>query len=370
LVVPQPPTEVVSLKIQTSLQRPGYDLWLEEIVPNFEEISQSCHCQKDFSNVPRIQNYVVTGSLEEIMFDDLTLERLQRGPDFRESPRTSFEYAYKALEDALTELRLMHKAPPEEFDFWSHKLLSLFRQAQRQCSRNTPLTQQAFELNTVKGTLKSKHRELQSYLGRYTFLVADKSRGNFVMVCNNLFKMKCVETLSKGEDYQQTNLRADNVSAHLYRDLVGLLNYRHIDLTKENLPYFYMLPKLHKQPIGWRSVTACQGTASKIPHRIIAQCLRLVLNTLKEFHAKELRETGLRKWWTVENSLEYVLARPEIIKDLFSSDIESMFSKMDQATVFNAVSTEVRFAAQLVHANAFFVVIYDTRLGNSADECC
>jgi hypothetical protein len=47
-----------------------------------------------------------------------------------------------------------------------------------------------------------------------------------------------------------------------------------------------------------------------------------------------------------------------------------MFSKMDQDTVCQAVREEIYFAAQTVNANAFFVVIYDTQLGNSADEGC
>jgi hypothetical protein len=59
-----------------------------------------------------------------------------------------------------------------------------------------------------------------------------------------------------------------------------------------------------------------------------------------------------------------------MIEDLFSSDIDSMFSKMDQETVYHAVKTEVLFAAQVAKANAFFVVLYDTIHDNAADKAC
>lgn len=59
-----------------------------------------------------------------------------------------------------------------------------------------------------------------------------------------------------------------------------------------------------------------------------------------------------------------------MIEDLFSSDINSMFSRMDQRTVCDAVKSEIQFAAQLVNANSFFVVLYVTIHGNSTDEAC
>jgi hypothetical protein len=73
--------------------------------------------------------------------------------------------------------------------------------------------------------------------------------------------------------------------------MIGMLNMKHVAMLKDNLPYFYVLPKLCKQPIGWRPVTACVNTVLEVPHRILAQCLRQVVNTLKEFHAREFRES-------------------------------------------------------------------------------
>lgn len=191
------------------------------------------------------------------------------------------------------------------------------------------------------------------------------------MVCNNLMRLRCVQAISRAQDYQQINVESEQIVAKIHRDMVGMLNMKHVAMLKDTLPYFYVLPKLHKQPIRWRPVTACVNTVSEVPHRILAQCLRQVVNTLKNFHTKEFVESQgrIRKWWTVENSLEYFTSLgEEEIEGLFSSDIDSMFSKMDQEIVCQAVREEIHFAAQIANANALFVVFYDTQLENSADE--
>jgi hypothetical protein len=70
----------------------------------------------------------------------------------------------------------------------------------------------------------------------------------------------------------------------------------------------------------------------------------------------------------VENSLEVVLSLPAVLTDMFSSDKDSMYQNMDQGCVIDATSAELRRAAGIVGADAFFVVIYDTIYGNPADQ--
>jgi hypothetical protein len=174
----------------------------------------------------------------------------------------------------------MHSAPLQPFENWRLRVLASFRRAQWLFTRTNSNQEQSTQLHPVKGKLNSKAGQLKSYFEKYTFLVVDKSRGNFVLVCNNLFKMKCVQTLSRADDYQRVhNTTADVVITRISQNLVGLLNHRHTDMLKESLPYFYLLPKLHKQPIGWRPVAVCQGSISEIPHRLLAQCLRVVSDT-------------------------------------------------------------------------------------------
>lgn len=185
-VYPSPPQKLILSRYKTVLKDLNYDRWLNDILPNFEQISESCHCHQDFPNEPRVSNHVISGNLAGLIQDELLLDRLMRGPDFRECHSTSFEQAYTALEDALFELSSMHEAPRAEHIQWSEKLLKSFRHMQRLYARSTPARKQAEDLQPVKGRLADRKQELDAFCLKYTFLVADKSRGNFVIVCNNL----------------------------------------------------------------------------------------------------------------------------------------------------------------------------------------
>lgn len=366
---PSPPQKLYLSRYLHVLRDLDFNTWAENIVPNFDELSTSCHCQKEFPNEPRLHNHVATGNLENVISDNVILDRLLRGPDFRETPGTSFPHAIQALEAALVDTLLMNKdVPYEAFDFWRKRVLASFKRSHRKYTNEVPLRQQHLDLMPAPGKIGSRKEELEEYFSRYTFLLADKSRGNFFMVCNNLYKMVCVKALMGASDYQRVESTEEEIGQQLRRDLAGLLHPSHLQFSGERLPYFYMLPKAHKQPLKWRPVAACQESVLEALQRVLSQCLLLVFETLRDHHQKELELTGLRKWWIVVNSLEYVLKRPEVIGHIQSSDIDSMFSKMDQTTVRLTVNEVIRSAAQVVQANGFYVVLYNTVNGNHDDE--
>jgi hypothetical protein len=66
----------------------------------------------------------------------------------------------------------------------------------------------------------------------------------------------------------------------------------------------------------------------------------------------------------VENSLDIILTLPEVLTSMFSSDIDLMYQKMNQNNVVKATSKKIRRAASIADADAFFIVVRDTALGN------
>lgn len=64
-----------------------------------------------------------------------------------------------------------------------------------------------------------------------------------------------------------------------------------LEKGKVDLPYFYTLPKPHKNPIGWRPIAATRKSMFAVPQRILTQALALAMKALKEFYAKEFKDT-------------------------------------------------------------------------------
>lgn len=82
---PQPPQKLAQSLYKETLNEIDYDLWIQEIIPNFEKYTERCHCQLEFRNETRSHGHLVSGNLQDMITNPVILDRLQRGPMFRES---------------------------------------------------------------------------------------------------------------------------------------------------------------------------------------------------------------------------------------------------------------------------------------------
>jgi hypothetical protein len=103
--------------------------------------------------------------------------------------------------------------------------------------------------------------------------------------------------------------------------------------------------------MGWRPVAATHRSILALPQRILTKSLLVVMETLKEFHAKEFKITGIRRFWIVENSLGIILSLLETLTSMYLSDIDSMYQKMNQDNVIEFTAKEMQRAATIIGAD-------------------
>jgi hypothetical protein len=284
-----------------------------------------------------------------------------------------FNSARTALKAALQELFDRHKKARTHT--WINKSMQRFdEEAQKRQTRdqNGEINLQTL-LFPAPGRITEHQKELDSFLEKYVILPADKCRGNYFIICKNLYINQCVNSLNEAPEYQELDISKNDLMAQLLQEISGLINHSQLSLLldegKADLPYFYTLPKPHKSPIGWRPVAATHRSILALPQRILTQALGVVMKTLKEFHAKEFQETGIRRYRIVENSLDIVLSLPKVLTSMNSSDILSMYQKMNQENVIESTAEGIRRAATIAGADSFFVAIGDTFFGNHTDQC-
>ena len=190
--------------------------------------------------------------------------------------------------------------------------------------------------------LDDGHTPLQRTL---TLMLAAKARGNMVAVCRNHYCAQPTSFILRGNFYQRVLTSKERIHSHITQWMANVLPQAHMPAAEEPInpqfAYLYILPKLHKQSIAWRPIVAACNCVTTIPNRALATMLRLVCNTIKAPLVEEFQLTGVRKLWVIENSLEFVLSRPEQIDHIFSSDITNMYSELDQQFVAGAVDQEV-----------------------------
>jgi hypothetical protein len=230
----------------------------------------------------------------------IILDRLKRGPMFRETTNGDYNRARQALESSLRDL--FDRKKLARANKWITHFLKPFKAyAERLKVQNSKGEISLKELLfPAPGRMKHHQQELDSFLEKYVILPADKCRGNYIVVCKNLYIKQCVSSLHHAPEYHRIQTFKEDLSARLQQEISGLIHHTHLALMlekgKTDLRYFYTLPKPHKTPMGWRPVAATHRSLFAIPQRVLTQTLALVMKALKEFHAKEFKNTRIRKY--------------------------------------------------------------------------
>jgi hypothetical protein len=349
-----------------------FDLWINTIIPRFEEFTVECHCQNEFKNETRCQGHLASGNLDEMIKNPIELDRLKRCPMFRETPIDDFTLARQALESSLNDL--FERKKKRQAHKWIKNFLKAFDDQAQQLKAQDKAGEIVLKdlLFPAPGNIKHHQEELNAFLEKDVVLPADKCRGNYFVVCKNLYIRQCVNSLHQALEYVRLNTSKEDLSTRMQQEIARLIHHSHLNLMLEKrktyVPYFYSLPKPHKNPLGWRPVAATHNSVFAVPHRILTQALALVMKSLKEHHSLEFTNTGIRRYWIVENSFDVMLSLPPVLISMFSSDIDSMYQKMNQGKVSESTAEEIRRAAAIVGADSFFVVVGDTALGNQIDQ--
>jgi hypothetical protein len=192
---PTLPQKVYLSQYKETLQEVDFDHWVNQTIPAFAANAQECYCNSDYPRQGHTcQGHLATGSLSEFVNNFYLLERPERGPDFREAANTSFEKALEALEFSLMETQSRNTgAQLQNFEVWQSKIVRSFKREKKRFLARA--NERETMLLPAGRCLNMRHPEISVFLSRYIFLVSDKSRGNFFLVCEQLYIRQCVHAL-------------------------------------------------------------------------------------------------------------------------------------------------------------------------------
>jgi hypothetical protein len=226
----EPPQKIFQSTYKATLDKNDFKWWTEHVIPDFENLTAQCHCQKEFQNKTRCQNYLASGNLEIIILNPILLDRLQRGPMFRETTNGDLNLARSALKEALQELFDRNKKP--EANKWIKNFLKAFDSKAQELTAQD----QKGEINLQEllfpapGKISEHQKDLDAFLEKYVILPADKCRGNYYVICKNLYIKQCVESLHQAPEYQILDISKDELTAQLVQEISGLVHHSHLDL--------------------------------------------------------------------------------------------------------------------------------------------
>ena len=342
-------------------------------------ICHDFHASDGSSNLVRCDGHVVSGTPAHYTNNAVFLDRLNRGSTFREPPaHADFNLAFTKLGNAIDDLISdvvrtdgYHAITYVALHNWKEHILSHFYARYIQIRNPDHISSLTHIYSRPPGSWYYTYvNVVQPLQSLFTFTVSDKARGNMVATCRNYYVATTVMMISGQHAYYE---RVEQLTSVIHEQLMhkmhNVLKPNHIpEMSHARWAYFYILPKLHKTPVKWRPIVAAHNCSITTANRVLASMLRLTLTTLQTHYTQEFRHTKIRKLWLIENSLEFVLARPERIDHVFSSDINSMYTELNQDFVIDAVTREISNAASIANSPCMSVKIHNTKYGNRADN--
>ena len=194
---------------------------------------------------------------------------------------------------------------------------------------------------------KDKLRETQSHYIRgivkdcldqlhdkYVITPADKAQNNILFTCKP-FYIKIIEnelSPQTNQTYQLSNLTFDNIIDHTcqFSQLLGVpVN----DIMKD-LPIIYWIPKMHKNPTSQRFIAGSKSCSIKRISKLFSKSLKLMLHHLKTYYKVVYNRSGLKNFWIIENSLDFLESiKNKRVTHLETYDFSTLYTSLPHAEI-------------------------------------
>ena len=135
---------------------------------------------------------------------------------------------------------------------------------------------------------------------------------------------------------------------YLFKHKINLVN------NMQDLPVMYWIPKMNKSPISFCFIIASPVCSIKPLSKDITSIFKLFYEKVKRYHTKEKVWSGIRSFWTIENSYPVIssinkLNKRKAAKSISTLDFSTLYTKIphDKLYVLNQI-TDFAFMSMLV----------------------
>ena len=204
---------------------------------------------------------------------------------------------------------------------------------------------------------------MDNFHKRFVLVPADKGGNNVLIVCKKYYIeviLKELDTCNGTSPQTYTPCTAhvgDLLAAH-----VDFMNGQNISVPTDlrNLPSFYWLPKMHKNPIGSRFIAASSACTTKPLSKLLTYSLKLVAKHFKQYCEGITRNTGINCFWIIDNAVDVLtkfkkLNRTKAAKHFGSYDFSTLYTAISHDLLLDNISQLIREAYSI--RGAKYVII-------------
>ena len=315
-----------------------------------KNISCSCH-QSDFIYQPT--GHVITGNLGIIENRKLR-KLLTKGPSYREQNNINWDTNQKILNKAIRDYKRQwakkEKVDSRVLDEWQCKILETVqaRIDKLKTKNKNPRKKHVLSDETCK-------KYLEDFQKQFVLVPADKASNNILIVCKKYYLdvvLKELDTCNgtSPQTYTPCGTHVENlITAH--QEFLHNQNIK-IPTDMKQLPTFYWLPKMHKNPIGSRFIAASSACTTKPLSQLLTSSLKLITKHFKEYCEGIARNTGVNCFWIIDNATEVLqklkkLNRTKRAKQFDSFDFSTLYTNIPHDLLLDSIGKLIKEAYRI-----------------------
>jgi len=283
----------------------------------------NCNCDV-FRNTTYFDNnhdHIVTGDLSFV--DNIELERLlNMGTKFRLQKFKDRNKILKQLDEDIDSYAVYCSEafgyPLTTFNAWKHCMKDGIH-------NNLKKFFQIKNNNIAHDNMKAAFLKLKELQKSFVFTSIDKAENNFAIICKFYYLQLIDFELKNSITYKKDDSEVD----HLYKimaDWHKILNVKQKSTTTTSIPFLYLIPKFHKNPVKFRFI-AC---GVKSPLKTIGLVFQdLLTRVIKKINFATSYEDTNQNWIIYDNKKVLdILNNVDFITSVDTFDFENLYTSL------------------------------------------
>lgn len=269
-------------------------------VQEFLQTGLQCNCNTSNFKNPYYQ-HIITGDLNII--ENIELRNLiSKGPKFRITKLVSIDECIikftESLNKYIVETTIKTKSNPNMYETWKTTIIENFKIQHNSTCANIILDNNILSF--------SAREYLKKFQETFVITVVDKASQNFAFICKYFYLSQIIKEL---EYLQPINSGTYKIIDKNENDIINeqiqyseKVNIPVLDIYKK-LPFIYIIPKFHKNPIGFRTIIASSYAATKPISSRLCHGLKIIQLRMQRYcKTIETSTRGINPFYIINNN--------------------------------------------------------------------
>ena len=302
----------------------------------------SCNCSNS-EFIDKDHGHIITGDLRVVKNNKLR-SLLTKGPNYRLPQTINYNKCQTeiclSVDNFSEDIINKYKLTENSMDDWKVHI-------KEQVANKITSLKAKHKYKPVKNILLDEDvkKALENLQQHYVIVTIDKASNNFAFVCKRFYVSKILtelgNNLQPNPTYNFCNVTPDEViddnveTSKKYGLVVA-------DNKFKSLPLMYWMPKMHKNPVGFRFIIASKYCSTKLISKAVTKAFRLIYQQVEHFHDKSTFYSNYNNFWVVQNSLPVIKKLDRCnakhnAKSITTFDFSTLYTKIPHKDLLEAL---------------------------------